>query len=201
MWDQIQDPYDHTQAANNFAKLDAHDHTPGRGVQLTTQSIEGEAITTALLSSESITTAKLAKESVTGEKIGAGGVKYEEGIFASRPSAGKKGRIYYATDTKLYSVDTGAAWNELQPKLAAGESYSLLKTVSKAEAETGFTPSATRAAFVEVMSVAGSLSGEITVNGKRVAAPAGKSGCSFIVPPGGTWKGTGLLEEVTTLIL
>lgn len=48
-WNLPGDPYDHNQLTDNFAKVDYHDHTLGRGVQLTTASIANGAITKALL--------------------------------------------------------------------------------------------------------------------------------------------------------
>jgi hypothetical protein len=52
MWDQGGDAYNYVQLASNFAKLDEHDHTPGRGIQLTTESIANGSITKELVSSE-----------------------------------------------------------------------------------------------------------------------------------------------------
>src|SRR4051812_23976514 len=48
-WNQQTDLFDHTQLANNWAKVDYHDHTPGRGVQVPTDGIENRAITPAKL--------------------------------------------------------------------------------------------------------------------------------------------------------
>lgn len=59
MWDQLTDPYDHVELASNMAKIDQHDHTPGRGIQLTTQSFAPESITSAQLANNSITSAKI----------------------------------------------------------------------------------------------------------------------------------------------
>ena len=39
--------------------------------------------------------------------------RYAEGAAGSRPAAGVKGRIYYATDTKVYSFDSGTGWTGL----------------------------------------------------------------------------------------
>lgn len=58
VWDQLNDPYDHTQQANNWARVDYHDHTPGRGVQIPSGGIEAGAITPSHLSEE-ITTSGL----------------------------------------------------------------------------------------------------------------------------------------------
>jgi hypothetical protein len=63
-----------------------------------------------------------ASSSVTGGNIatkatpatpGLTGASYREGTAAERPAAGVKGRIWYATDTKVYTVDSGSAWLEL----------------------------------------------------------------------------------------
>jgi hypothetical protein len=35
VWDSLTDPYNHNELASNWAKLDAHDHTTGKGAQLT----------------------------------------------------------------------------------------------------------------------------------------------------------------------
>jgi hypothetical protein len=39
LWEQLQDPYNHDQLADNFSKLDFHDHTPGRGNQIPTEGL------------------------------------------------------------------------------------------------------------------------------------------------------------------
>lgn len=59
IWDQGEDLYNHLQLANNWAKVDAHDHTPGRGVRLTTESYEDESITGNKLAANSVTSAKI----------------------------------------------------------------------------------------------------------------------------------------------
>jgi hypothetical protein len=45
IWDSLSDPYDHNQLADNWSKVDFHDHTPGRGVQIPTEGIADGAIT------------------------------------------------------------------------------------------------------------------------------------------------------------
>lgn len=46
-WNHTLDPYDSVQLAANFAKLDEHDHTVGKGKRITTAAIEDGAITYA----------------------------------------------------------------------------------------------------------------------------------------------------------
>ena len=49
MWDQLSDLFSHDQMADNWSKIDFHDHTPGRGVQIPTEGIFDGAITSAKL--------------------------------------------------------------------------------------------------------------------------------------------------------
>ena len=49
IWNLLLDPYDHEQLADNWAKVDAHDHSPGRGVLIPTEGIALEAINFPLL--------------------------------------------------------------------------------------------------------------------------------------------------------
>jgi hypothetical protein len=52
IWNQLLDLFDHAQLANNFSKIDLHDHTPGRGVLIPTEGIFDGAITTSKLSAQ-----------------------------------------------------------------------------------------------------------------------------------------------------
>lgn len=51
IWNLLLDPYDHEQLADNWAKVDAHDHSPGRGVLIPTEGIAFEAIAFPLIAS------------------------------------------------------------------------------------------------------------------------------------------------------
>lgn len=51
IWNLLLDPYDHEQLADNWAKVDAHDHSPGRGVLIPTEGIAFEAISFPLIAS------------------------------------------------------------------------------------------------------------------------------------------------------
>lgn len=51
VWNHQGDPYDHAQLADNWSKVDFHDHTPGRGVQIPTEGIADYAVTAIKLSS------------------------------------------------------------------------------------------------------------------------------------------------------
>ncbi len=51
IWNLLLDPYDHEQLADNWAKVDAHDHSQGRGVLIPTEGIALEAISYPLIAS------------------------------------------------------------------------------------------------------------------------------------------------------
>lgn len=73
VWDQTSDLYDHDQLADNWYKVDLHDHTPGRGIQIPTEGIEDAAITSDKLASTlAIDTAQIANNAVTSAKIADG---------------------------------------------------------------------------------------------------------------------------------
>lgn len=81
-WNLPGDPYDSEELANNWIKLDQHDHTSGKGATITTAAIADGAITSAKLdpgaipslsiSDGSVTEAKLAANAVTTSKIADG---------------------------------------------------------------------------------------------------------------------------------
>lgn len=51
VWDTLNDPYDHDQLADNWAKVDQHDHTSNRGVQIPTDGLADGAVSAAKLAS------------------------------------------------------------------------------------------------------------------------------------------------------
>lgn len=50
VWNLLTDLYDHAQLADNWFKVDYHDHSPGKGVQIPTEGIADAAITSVKLS-------------------------------------------------------------------------------------------------------------------------------------------------------
>lgn len=49
IWNLLTDLYDHAQLADNWAKVDYHDHSPGKGVQVPTEGLADQAVTSAKL--------------------------------------------------------------------------------------------------------------------------------------------------------
>lgn len=93
IWNNTLDPYDSQQLGSNFAKVEEHDHTPGKGARIGTAAIADGAVTTAKLSPGvftdilgdgsvtaskladlSVSTAKLQDNAVTTAKLGANSV-------------------------------------------------------------------------------------------------------------------------------
>lgn len=74
-WTEGTDPYDHSQLATNFQKIDEHDHTSTKGTRLKGASLENEAIDTAQLKDASVTNAKLAG-GITADKLAPGIVDF-----------------------------------------------------------------------------------------------------------------------------
>lgn len=81
IWNLLLDPYDHEQLADNWAKVDAHDHSPGRGVLIPTEGIAFEAISFPLLAAsifpEVTATGGTVTITVEEEKALAGGPSIE----------------------------------------------------------------------------------------------------------------------------
>lgn len=66
VWNLLSDPYDHDQLATNWAKVDLHEHSFGRGVQIPTDGILDGAITAAKLAPGA---ASIQNNSVTAAKF------------------------------------------------------------------------------------------------------------------------------------
>lgn len=81
IWNLLLDPYDHEQLADNWAKVDAHDHSPGRGVLIPTEGIAFEAISFPLVAASIFPEVSPVGGSVTitaaEEKTLAGGPSHE----------------------------------------------------------------------------------------------------------------------------
>lgn len=80
-WNSGTDPYDHEQLADNFAKIDEHDHSGGKGKQISTGGIADGAITSPKLASGAtgvsdgaVTNQKLADGAVSTAKLADGSV-------------------------------------------------------------------------------------------------------------------------------
>lgn len=69
VWDNLNDPYDHDQLANNWAKVDFHDHTPGRGVQIPGEGLFDGSITSSKIAAGGILAVNIADNAITNAKM------------------------------------------------------------------------------------------------------------------------------------
>lgn len=53
-WDLESDFYDHAQLAENFSDIDQHDHSSGKGLQISSEGIASNAVTSAKLAADSV---------------------------------------------------------------------------------------------------------------------------------------------------
>lgn len=86
IWDEADDPYDHTELAANWDALDEHDHSAGRGVQIPTGGIKDGAITTPKLANNSVTSDKIVDGTIQGTDIADGAItsdKIDVSVFSS----------------------------------------------------------------------------------------------------------------------
>jgi hypothetical protein len=74
VWNAPTDPYVSAQLAENWYRVDEHDHSPGRGRALTGLSFEEGGVSTAYLVDGAVTTPKLADGAATSSKLATGSV-------------------------------------------------------------------------------------------------------------------------------
>lgn len=101
VWNLVTDLFDHTALANNFDAVDAHDHSSGKGVQITTAGIANAAVTGAKIASNTITSTNLASGSITSGSIAAGSITGSEiaaaTVTASNLAAGATATAFSVT--------------------------------------------------------------------------------------------------------
>lgn len=68
-WTESDDPYSHTQLANNWNLVDLHDHSSGKGKQIPTGGLADHAVTTIKLAEPCVGTTNYIDNSITVEKL------------------------------------------------------------------------------------------------------------------------------------
>lgn len=100
-WDVGTDKFNYAELAENFTKLDGHDHTSGKGRQIPTGGIADSAVTTLKLNDEAVTAQKIANNTITSAKLAPG--VGQPPLVTSLPLNPAVG------DVVLYKAGTGAA--------------------------------------------------------------------------------------------
>lgn len=165
-WNLTADHFDFSELSTNFGKIDTHDHTSGKGLQIPTGGIANGAVTQAKIATDAVGASQIAGGSITPAKLqGAPSLAIGQvpvmgvsgfvagspngmlsGTLGTRPAAGFAGRQYLATDTGDVWFDNGSTWVFLyataRAEIAAGPS-----TVSYLNAQWGALTNSVTGAF------------------------------------------------------
>jgi len=110
IWNLLGDPYDHTQLADNWAKVDQHDHSEGKGTQIPTGGLADGAVSASKLGSASVTDDKIYKAAIRGRVTAEGVVELGLGFTVAKTGTG----LYTITFTPALStppIVIGAVFN------------------------------------------------------------------------------------------
>jgi len=69
VWDLVTDYFNHTELESNWNKVDSHNHTAGKGIQIPSAGLENLAITTSKLNDGAVTNQKLGPDAVDSNKL------------------------------------------------------------------------------------------------------------------------------------
>jgi hypothetical protein len=139
-WDLGDDPYDHSQLANNWTAVDTHDHTPGKGKLIPTQGIQDAAVTTAKIADGAVTPAKIPNDSITSTQLATNAVGTVEiqdaSITKPKLAAGiitgdiiEPQFLPIGTVIAWYRPNTGVAFPSGGWEVCDGRSWSLITNV------------------------------------------------------------------------
>jgi hypothetical protein len=125
VWDQLLDDYDHDQLADNWFKVDMHDHTPGRGVLLTTESIAPNSIAEIQIIDEQVSSSKIAPEAVTEPKIASGAITRRTIATGAIETANLGGEAVIASKIAAGAVETAKIAPEAvtEAKIPSGKAF------------------------------------------------------------------------------
>lgn len=73
-WTSSSDLFSNTQLDGNWQKIDAHDHSSGKGVKISASGLNTSAVTATQLASNAVTTVKILDANVTAAKLGSNSV-------------------------------------------------------------------------------------------------------------------------------
>lgn len=128
-WTSTADPYNHTELAANFNKLDGHRHIAGEGRQIPTSGIEDHAITTVKLAAGSVDTGSIQDGAVTSVKINAAvfGAQVPLGVVFAwwAPSSGATAVYGNRASGKLFELCDGRTITASEHDLPGGGSITL----------------------------------------------------------------------------
>lgn len=78
IWDLGTDAYDHAQLAANWNAVDLHDHSSGKGKQISSAGLADGSVTTTKIADGAVTPVKIPNDSITAAQLAAGAVGTSE---------------------------------------------------------------------------------------------------------------------------
>lgn len=111
VWNLLTDSYDHAQLAENLAKIDQHNHTEGKGVQIPTGGLENGSVSASKIGNEQVSPEKLTTSATEGVGINTPSRTYRS--FSSNEAT-------YSSSTTSYTlVDSGTVYVPTNGRLMA----------------------------------------------------------------------------------
>lgn len=68
-WDQPNDLFSYVELSDNFATIDVHDHSTGKGVQIPAAGIQNLSIDSTKLANDAVTNTKIPVNTITGDRV------------------------------------------------------------------------------------------------------------------------------------
>lgn len=168
VWNASSDPYDHEQLADNFLKLDLHDHSQGRGSQIPGAGIQSGAITSDhiypgaiggdAIGIDSIDTEQLVDESVTSDKLHPDARLPVGTVLDWYCATPASYQTYLPAGWKVCDGSVIAAGQHEIPGVTAGQSFTIPNLIGQ------FTRGADPAASLNAATGIGGTGGSATVN-------------------------------------
>lgn len=104
IWLNVTDAYDHGQLADNWSKVDFHDHTPGRGTLIPTEGLADASITQSKLAADVVTAFsswKVVKANHSGTVPSGSGI----GVYTVPTTAGGVGIVPRDAASNAFYID------------------------------------------------------------------------------------------------
>ena len=139
IWNSSSDPYNSEEQAENWAKVDQHDHTPGKGALITTGAIADAAITSAKLSADAFGDAVIPDGSVTAAKLASDAVETAKIVNANVTDAklaSPNSSVYRTLLTSAWYIDSGIVAGTYSPAENSGAGKSMPAISSTNPVET-----------------------------------------------------------------
>lgn len=102
-WPLPDDYFSRTELADNWDKVDKHDHTTGKGLQIPAGGLASSAVTTASIAAGAVTASKIANDAIDSARLSSGSVGSSE--IATLPTA----RVYNSAAISIATGGFGSA--------------------------------------------------------------------------------------------